>query len=431
MPAKRVRSSFPPLFNHTKVTGDSSLGREEADYYEILGVPRDASDEQIAEAIRELEYQYRLERLREMSALQRAEVHEYMKLVQVAALVLSDPVRRQAYDERLHKIRKEVDLQESLDQVSEWIAGNKWEEAYREIKALCDQNPGNSELRHQYAVCAFELGLKMVASGRHEESEGYFNACVNLNEKPVSNWAVRELDFLRLRAAPPVEECQTSMIAEDSKLVTAEEDSASDFGQPTISRQRRDSKGPLVAGIAIVLLLVGTAGAYLIRHQDHARVYNQKSSQPALLEGSVQHRGRQGTPTLVVPLQGDLSTSQGTQNPSVPLRPGEKEKNDAIGATEPGVSEPGQMPMPGVVPSNQVEGPLKKQETESQPSGWSRDGRMEQELALKGMTHVRVYRNNRSLRLRGSVSSDAQIRMLYAFIQERGFGEVDYGVEIR
>ena len=67
----------------------------------------------------------------------------------------------------------------------------------------------------------------------------------------------------------------------------------------------------------------------------------------------------------------------------------------------------------------------------AQASPWTRDDALEGELARLGMPEVRVQRNGRSLRLTGSVASDGGLRNLYGFIYHRGYGEVNYEVEVR
>jgi hypothetical protein len=62
---------------------------------------------------------------------------------------------------------------------------------------------------------------------------------------------------------------------------------------------------------------------------------------------------------------------------------------------------------------------------------WGRDRALESEVAGRGVTGVRIYRKGRSIRLRGTVASDRQLRTLYQFVNDKGFGEVDYQVEIR
>lgn len=65
------------------------------------------------------------------------------------------------------------------------------------------------------------------------------------------------------------------------------------------------------------------------------------------------------------------------------------------------------------------------------PPDWTRDRALEAELALRDVRGVTILRKGRSLRLRGTVGDDPTLRRVYEFIREKGFGEVDYGVEVR
>ncbi len=65
------------------------------------------------------------------------------------------------------------------------------------------------------------------------------------------------------------------------------------------------------------------------------------------------------------------------------------------------------------------------------PADWPRDRVLEAELARRGVRGVTIQRQGRSLRLRGTVRNDRALRTLYEFIRQKGFGEVDYGVEVR
>ena len=64
------------------------------------------------------------------------------------------------------------------------------------------------------------------------------------------------------------------------------------------------------------------------------------------------------------------------------------------------------------------------------PAPWPRDRALEAQLARRGIRGVTILRRGRSLKLRGRVRDDAALRSLYRFVAGKGFGEVDYGVEV-
>jgi len=72
------------------------MARTRRDYYEILGVPRDASEEEIRRAFRRLALQYHPDRNKS------PEAEEIFKEINEAYQVLSDPEKRAAYDRYGH-----------------------------------------------------------------------------------------------------------------------------------------------------------------------------------------------------------------------------------------------------------------------------------------------------------------------------------------
>jgi hypothetical protein len=90
-----------------------------------------------------------------------------------------------------------------------------------------------------------------------------------------------------------------------------------------------------------------------------------------------------------------------------------------------------QMPPPEAPPASRAPAAETTQNLASNPSGWVRDRALESELAGRGVAGVQIFRNGRSLKLRGFVANDFMLRTLYQFVNDKGFGEVDYGVEVR
>ena len=62
---------------------------------------------------------------------------------------------------------------------------------------------------------------------------------------------------------------------------------------------------------------------------------------------------------------------------------------------------------------------------------WVRDRALEAELAFRGVRGVTVLSRRRSLRLLGTVRDDKMLRKVYQFMKDKGFGEVDYDLEVR
>ena len=63
------------------------------DYYEVLGVPRNASEEEIRRAFRKLAFQHHPDRNKETGA------EDKFKEINEAYQVLSDPEKRKKYDQ--------------------------------------------------------------------------------------------------------------------------------------------------------------------------------------------------------------------------------------------------------------------------------------------------------------------------------------------
>lgn len=101
--------------------------------------------------------------------------------------------------------------------------------------------------------------------------------------------------------------------------------------------------------------------------------------------------------------------------PPEPSSPPPQESETPITSGAPGGVEPTETAKPPVPPR----------------SAWARDRALESELAGRGVTGVRILRHGRSIRLRGTVGSDKALRTVYQLMNDKGFGEVDYGVEVR
>src|SRR5581483_10771961 len=83
-------------FKRRRRLGTTRAMATKADYYELLGVPRDASVEDIKKAYRKLALQYHPDRNKEPGA------EERFKEISEAYAVLSDAEKRQTYDQHGH-----------------------------------------------------------------------------------------------------------------------------------------------------------------------------------------------------------------------------------------------------------------------------------------------------------------------------------------
>ena len=72
------------------------------DYYEILGVPKGASDEEIKKSYRKLAMKYHPDRVSTMSDTEKKQAEDKFKELQEAYAVLSDPQKKQMYEQFGH-----------------------------------------------------------------------------------------------------------------------------------------------------------------------------------------------------------------------------------------------------------------------------------------------------------------------------------------
>jgi DnaJ-class molecular chaperone len=84
----------------TSVAGEEMAASSERDYYDVLGVPRTASPEEIKKAYRRLARQYHPDL---HSGLRKAEMEKKFKELNTAHEVLSDPETRKKYDRHGHR----------------------------------------------------------------------------------------------------------------------------------------------------------------------------------------------------------------------------------------------------------------------------------------------------------------------------------------
>lgn len=138
-------------------------------------------------------------------------------------------------------------------------------------------------------------------------------------------------------------------------------------------------------------------------------------------------------PTLAQPTMQAPVTAPPT---TAPVEPPAASPPPAFPSPQPGSGAPtATSPPREAAPSEEAPTESAPAEVEEPPapsrSAWARDRALESELAGRGVTGVTILRNGRSIRLRGTVGNDGALRTLYQFMNDKGFGEVSYGVEVR
>lgn len=99
---------------------------ENKDYYSILGVNRDASEEEIKKAYRKLALQYHPDRWANGTEEEKKTAEEKFKEISEANDVLSDPQKRQMYDNGGYQGGPGVDPMEMFRKMAESMSGGFW-----------------------------------------------------------------------------------------------------------------------------------------------------------------------------------------------------------------------------------------------------------------------------------------------------------------
>jgi len=139
-------------------------GRQsERDYYEILGITPDASEEEIRRAYHRLAFQCHPDRHQETE-----EANKKMQEINAVYAILSDPIKRREYDlprgysKRVPRFKKGSEVK---------INGNSpsW---YKGHTGFVDKEPVNDTFRFWYMVRIEFKGLTTVRRFAEEELEG-------------------------------------------------------------------------------------------------------------------------------------------------------------------------------------------------------------------------------------------------------------------
>ena len=72
------------------------------DYYEVLGVPKSASDDEIKKAYRKLAMKFHPDRVSTLPEAEKKKAEEKFKELQESYAVLSDPQKKQMYEQFGH-----------------------------------------------------------------------------------------------------------------------------------------------------------------------------------------------------------------------------------------------------------------------------------------------------------------------------------------
>lgn len=180
-----------------------------ADYYEILGVPRDASPEEIKRAYRELVQKYHPDKY--YGKPEYEEMNEKFKKINEAYQVLSDPEKRRMYDQygpAFEQVKASGGFT-GFDGFRDWI---NWAEAMRDAGEGFSFDFGLGDLEDLFSDF-FSWGIKTKKAKRgkdlHYEMEIEFREAVFGTEKEII------LDKFNVCHG-----CNGSGVAKDSKYKT-------------------------------------------------------------------------------------------------------------------------------------------------------------------------------------------------------------------
>lgn len=135
-------------------------------HYELLGIPKEASSDQIREAYRRFAKKYHPDRFHRLSQQGKAHVQERMLLLNEAFHVLSDPDERKSYDQTLKsapasskKLARYVELDEQILIIQ---LQRKYEEHAGQIKRV-SANESLLSLQSLPWIRAFIVGAALFA----------------------------------------------------------------------------------------------------------------------------------------------------------------------------------------------------------------------------------------------------------------------------
>ena len=150
------------------------------DYYEILGVPRNATDEEIKRAFRKLAFQYHPDRNKEPGA------EEKFKEINEAYQVLSDPERRSRYDRY-----GRVDIEEGFSDFGFGGLGDIFESFWNGFDTIFGRTVHRVPQKGDSVQAHLTLSFEEAVFGCHKEVEiqrvEFCPACRGVGSDPGTN----------------------------------------------------------------------------------------------------------------------------------------------------------------------------------------------------------------------------------------------------
>jgi len=150
------------------------------DYYEVLGVPRNASDEEIKRAFRRLAFQYHPDRNREAGA------EDKFKEINEAFQVLSDPEKRNRYDRY-----GRVDAEGGFPDFGFGGLGDIFESFWDGFGTIFGQTAQRAPQRGDSLQSHLTLSFEEAAFGCQKEVEisriEFCSSCRGIGSKPGTN----------------------------------------------------------------------------------------------------------------------------------------------------------------------------------------------------------------------------------------------------
>lgn len=150
------------------------------DYYKILGVPEDASQEVIKKQYKKLAQYYHPDKLQKLSdVLRELAVEKFIDITE-AYKILSDPIRRSEHDRKRKEAADIREIETTLQSIKEFLNRGNLPEAVELAHKLHERFPDNYDLRNNYAELLYELAKELEIKGREEEARTYLETVISI-----------------------------------------------------------------------------------------------------------------------------------------------------------------------------------------------------------------------------------------------------------